>query len=164
MGDLRDELIKAGLLGKKDQKRLEHEERVKKITVGREAVQAQEEQRRHELQRQQAEKKEADRRLEVDRRRKQDAREEKARVRDLVRSQLVREGLRGPRRFHFVTREGFVPFLSVDPQIARRLEAGELAIVEVPGETDTFGVVPAAAALELRKVDGEAVRFFTRAR
>ena len=38
MGDLRDQLKKANLISKKDQKRLEHEQRVRRKKVGREGL------------------------------------------------------------------------------------------------------------------------------
>src|SRR5262245_1856661 len=131
MGDLRDAFKKAGLIDDKTDRRLKHEERVEKKALGREG---QDEQRRREEadrkgrdEQKRAEVKQAQARLDEGRQRAEKAK----RLRAALEEQAVR-GTSGPRRFHWVDADGWCPWIALDDETGRRLEAGELALVELP--------------------------------
>ena len=147
MGDLRDALKKAGLIDEKADKRLKHEERVQRKELGREGLEAQkradEEARRARDEQKKGDAKTAQQRLDSDRQRSE-------RWKKLL-SSLESEALQGgsgPRRFHFQDADGHLPYLLVDDETGRRLEAGELAIARLP-ENNAAAILPRALALEL---------------
>lgn len=156
MGNMGDALKKAGLVSEKDNRRRKHTERVERKELGREGL----DQRERETQRQRGERRDAkrsrDRKRERDRQQAGEAKSDQARARDLARRHAITRGLGGPRRFHFVDRDGRIPFVSVQDDLGRRIEAGEFAIVTLGGETL---VVPRAEAETLHGLDAEAVRF-----
>ena len=159
MGNLRDELLKAKVLSQKDNKRIAHEQRVERTEKGREGVEA--EQRRHQeeirrlMEERKARTREAQARLDEERQ----VAQRRAQIVDLVRSHAQKPG-GGNRRFHFVTRSGAIPFVTVDMDAGRKLEAGQLAIVEdLSVDRETFVFVERAVAQKVQDVDREAVRF-----
>ncbi len=87
--------------------------------------------------------------------------EVRERLREMVLESSLKETGFGARRFYFVTRENKIPFLDLSDELAGRLERGQAAIVEVPGDggVDDFTVVPRAVAETMRSVDPESVRF-----
>ena len=149
MNDIRDALRKAGLVGKQDEKRFKHEERVRKKKLGRDGREAEKEQRKDDTRKRQAEQK-------ASMQSAQKIRDEEVhrhqRERKLL-ADLESRALRayaGPRRFHYRDRTHHLPYLGVSPEVSRRLEAGEYAIVEAPG-TGTVLVVPREVAKELSR-------------
>ena len=147
MGDLRDAFKKAGLIDDKADRRLKHEERIERGELGRDGLEKKrkdEEDERH--------------RRDEQRRTEAKATQQKldaARQRDERWKKLVREleatairGTSGPRRFHYREPDGCLPFVLVDDDTGRRLEAGELAIVKLPG-SDEPGLVARSIAVEL---------------
>ena len=164
MGSLKDQFKKAGLLSKTAAKRLAHEERVVRKEKGRDAVVSEEKDHQREL----SEKREDDKarvraaqaQLDAERRHA----EKLAEVRELVRSRAVQA--RGPRRFHFVARSGHVPSVGIDPDVARQLETGQIAIVVDPQDAadgdqarDRHVLVERATAQRVLEVDAKLVRF-----
>ena len=86
--------------------------------------------------------------------------EVKERVRNMVEEASLKETGFGARRFYFVTRENKIPFLDLSDELTGRLEKGQAAIVEVPGEdVDDYTIVPRAVARQMQTVDPESVRF-----
>lgn len=159
MGDLRDQFKKAGLLGKKDLKRLEHEERVARKEKGRGALEREAELKREALRGKQEERRARDQETQAQANERRRRREERDRLRNLVGAHLVRDRERAV-RFFFVTRAGSVPFLEVGLETQRRLESGGLAIVDLPwAEVESFALVPREVAEELAGFDPAAVRF-----
>jgi len=155
MGDLRDAFKKAGLIDDKADRRLKHEERVQKKELGREG---QEEQRKREDaerrardEQKKSDAKHAQQKLDHERQRSE---KWKKLVADLDRDAL--RGTSGPRRFHYHDSDDHLPYLQVDDDTGRRLEAGELAIVRHP-QTKVALMVPRAIALELAKLDPQMV-------
>jgi len=69
----------------------------------------------------------------------------------------------GDQTFYFVTRKGRLRRLEMTPAQRERLEKGELAVVERPdpGQIE-HALVPAAAADQLRALSERAVRFFNK--
>ncbi len=147
MGDLRDAFKKAGLIDDKTDRRLKHEQRVEKKELGREGLE--EQRRREEAERAQrdalkkADVKAAQARLDADKQRA----ERQKKLRTSLEEQAIR-GTGGPRRFHWVDRDGYCPWIAMDDATGRRLEAGEIALVELPDRGET-ALVPRALALEL---------------
>jgi uncharacterized protein YaiL (DUF2058 family) len=155
MGDLRDAFKKAGLIDDKAEKRLKHEERVQRKELGREGLD--EQKRRDDAERaardeqKKSDAKAAQQKLDHERQRSERWKKLLADVdRECVR------GTSGPRRFHYHDADDWLPYLQVDDDTGRRLEAGELAIVKHP-ETKEAMLLPRAIAIELRKVEPELV-------
>lgn len=152
MGDLRDAFKKAGLIDDKTDRRLKHEERVQRKELGRDGLEEQKRQdeaaRAARDEKKKADTKQAQQRLEQERARAE-------RWKKLLRS-LDEESVRasGPRRFHFRDADGHLPYLQVDDDTGRRIEAGELAILRHP-VADSITLVPRTLALELRQVRPE---------
>ena len=162
MGDLRDAFKKAGLIDEKTDRRLKHEERVQKGELGREGLAQQKQQEDAERQR----REEAKRAETKAAQQKHDAAQRQSeRWKKLVREleQQARRGTSGPRRFHYVDAEGYLPYLQIDDETGRRLEAGELAIVRLP-ETEEVVLVPRPLAAELDAFAPERILFVSGAR
>jgi uncharacterized protein YaiL (DUF2058 family) len=155
MGDLRDALKKAGLIDDKAEKRLKHEERVQRKELGRDGLEAQhakdEAERRARDEQKRGDTKVAQQRLDQERQRA----ERWKRLLANLESEAIRGGA-GPRRFHFRDADGHLPYLMVDDEIGRRLEAGELAIARLP-ESNAPAILPRALALELQHFRPELV-------
>ncbi|MEZ5987590.1 MAG: DUF2058 family protein [Planctomycetota bacterium] len=153
MGDLFDELKKAKLIDEKRARNLAHEQRVERSKQGGDrARDAEERRKREEFEERRSRDAEADRERERTRREGQQHDERQAELRQQVRAKaLGREG-EGKLRWHFETADGELPFLPVSETVARRLEAGELAIVRDPAAAyPAYVVVPRDVALALRR-------------
>ncbi len=159
MGDLRDQLKKAGLLKKKDLKRLAHEERVKRKKEGREVQEREKARAREAFRKKQEEKAARDRALQEKRNQVLRKKEEVARLKVLVENKKVVDRDKG-RKFFFVDRAGWVPYLEMGPDTARLLEAGNLGIIELPWERQgVFALVPRDVALQVKALDPECLLF-----
>lgn len=81
---------------------------------------------------------------------------------EVVRAEALR-GTGGLRRWYFVARDGRVPFLEVSDEVARRLERGEVAIVEVPDQArEEFVIVPRRLAVRIQALAPDLVRCLAR--
>ena len=159
VGNLKDELLKAKLLSQKEGKRIAHEQRLERHEKGREAMAAEAQRHQEELRQLQQQQKqrvqEAQARLDAER--KRHAR--RAELVELIRSHALRQ-TSGPRRFHFLTRGGSLPFFAVDQDTGRRLEGGMLCIVEDLGAAfESFALVDRPTAQRVLEFDRDAVRF-----
>ncbi len=160
MGELRDELIKKGLVSDKKAKQLAHKERARKKRLGRDGVGAERRARADELLAQQLESREQDRKREAARRNEAGERETRAAVIQLISDHARRDGVKGPRRFHFVTRSGRIPFIEVSDEVARELEHGQLTVCELPGTSpESFVLLPAKYARRVRETAPEYLLF-----
>lgn len=160
MGNLRDEMLKKGLISEKRARAVTHEEKARQRKVGAEAVEeerrAREEAARLEVEARRA----ADRQREEERRRQHDMELTESRIPGLIRLGLVREGAVGNRRFYFITRENTVSYVEVSDGAIRSLTDGRIAIVEACGVVrQDFCLVTAEQAAEIAKVDPGCVRF-----
>ncbi len=161
MGSLRDALRKANLIDEKDAKKVAHEERVRRKELGHEGLRDERRQAEAAARQRAEEDREAQRAAAAAAREHAAPAEVLAMARDLVLAHQVRSGIKGNRRFHFVTRSDTIAFMEVDPGAGRALESGELAIVEVPGERiETFAVMKGSAVRRLRELQPELLRFF----
>jgi uncharacterized protein len=160
MQNLRDKLLKAGLVTEKQAQEAEKGQKRPRATVKakEDALSAEERQRQEAFAQREAEiseerKKEAARKAEA---RMQS--ERALRLRQLVETNRVREPP-GEVNFHFVKRSGKIGRLAVSPETAKLLESGAAAVVEDPGQPE-HAVVPSEAAKRIYQVDAQAIRFW----
>ncbi|HET7784830.1 MAG TPA: DUF2058 family protein [Myxococcales bacterium] len=160
MQNLRDKLLKAGLV---TDKQVQEAAREQKASAPRnrhkqeEQLSAEERQRREAFAAREAEMAEARRK---DAARAAEARmqsERARRLRQLVEAHRVREP--GEVTFHYVRRSGKIGRLDVSAETQKRLEQGAAAVVEDPGSPDC-AVVLADAARRIYEVDPHAIRFW----
>jgi RNA recognition motif-containing protein len=86
--------------------------------------------------------------------------EVKERIQKMVEEASLKETGFGARRFYFVTRDNSIPFLDLSDELTGRLEKGQAAIVELPGDdVDDYTIVPRAVARQMQSIDPESVRF-----
>jgi uncharacterized protein YaiL (DUF2058 family) len=155
-----DELKKSGFVDKKAAKQIAHQQRVERKEKGVEGVEAERAAREAELKKLQEEERQRQKRRADEERKAQLERERRLSIASLIASQALNEGFRGPRSFFFEARSGRVPFLTLDLEVARRLESGNLAIVEDPSTSyESFRLVPREVAKRVHELDPELVRF-----
>ncbi|RME27620.1 MAG: DUF2058 family protein [Deltaproteobacteria bacterium] len=184
MQNLRDKLLKAGLVDRKRKKRIEHQQRVARKTQPDRLEQekklleqrvAEQQERKRERDRRLAEeqKLEAKRRYErLIKQREEEARRRRAeserlwrqvKARSLAEASMFLPAREGPVEFHFVSRSGGIRSLKVSTRIAHDLSRGALAIVQLPGWGNArFGLVRRDIAERLLEADPSLVRFFAR--
>jgi uncharacterized protein len=134
MQNLRDKLLKAGLVTEQEAREAERKAGKPQGTIHhKQQAQSEEERQRREAER-------------------------ALRLRQLVEANRVREPP-GEVNFHFVKRSGKVGRLAVSPETAKLLESGAAAVVEDPGNPE-HAVVPGEAAKRIYEVDKQAVRFW----
>jgi uncharacterized protein YaiL (DUF2058 family) len=165
MGGIKDQLLKAGLVSKKDVRKAGAEKRAERLAEGKrpsdEAEQA--EKRRRELyERKLEEQKERDRERDEQRQQEQASKDLRNRAANLVAAHTVRfRG--GDRRWYFVCRDGVIRNMGVPDDIARRLEGGQAGIVEEPrpsGGAGSYLVVEPEAVRAVREVDPPRILFW----
>jgi uncharacterized protein YaiL (DUF2058 family) len=163
MQNLRDKLLKAGLVSEKDLKEAERKKRDDKPRPAsfkaRVAKESEEDrQRREAFAAREAEQSE-ERRKEAAKKAEARMQSERAhKIRQIVESNRIREPA-GEVSFHFVKRSGKIGRIAVSAETAKLLGAGAAAIVEDPGQPEP-AVVPAAAAQRVYAVDPHAIRFW----
>jgi hypothetical protein len=161
MGDLKDQLKKSGLVDDKHAKRVSHQEKARKKKIGQDAAAREREQQEAARRERERARREEDRQREQERRQREAEAEERHRLLQLIQTNAMRSGVRGPRRFHFVTREQRIPFLSLNDQTCELLERGHAAICEVPEtEPAEFVVVSGETADRIRGLAPDLVRFY----
>jgi hypothetical protein len=165
MGSLRDQLVKTGLADDKRARQLAHDEKARKNKLGREGVSAEQRAADEARRARDEERRAADRAREEERAKETGEHAATARAAQLLRDHALRDGVRGPRRFHFVTRARQIPFLELSEEAGKRLEAGQAAICEVPGsDPEEFLLVPAEVAQRLRETHADWVLFLSAGR
>ncbi len=160
MQNLRDQLLKAGVIDKKKKQHADREAKTEQRRKGARTVAAEEKERAAAHERKREEQRREARARDQDRARERAGHEALHRLRDLIQAGMVRQGLRGGRRFHFVTRHGRIPSLSISEELALQLERGAVAIVEIPLEKgEVFAVVERATAERVRESHPDYVLF-----
>jgi hypothetical protein len=161
--NLKDQMLKAGLVSKQDAKRAAHEQRVQGKHEGAEERERREQARREEREREARERREADQRLAEQRKAGQQEREQALAAQARRAAQLeaaLREGRmsdwEGNRAFHFAD-GARVEQLSVNDEAARRLEDGRAAIVRSGDPLRPYTLLAAGAARKLAEVAPERV-------
>ena len=165
MGGFKDQLLKAGLVSKKDVRRSTAEKRSELKTKGKQAsdAAAEAEARRKALYEERlAQQKARDTEAEAARAAERGRKEADNRVRDLIRAHAVHvRG--GERRFYFVCRDDVIRNLSVPDPIGQRLETGGLAIVEDPSRrAPSYRLVPGDVAASVAESYPDSIRFWNR--
>jgi len=158
MQNLRDKLLKAGLVTEKQAKEAAREERPARKHKEREAqVSAEEQQRREAFAAREAELAE-ERRKEAAKAAESKMQSERARrLRQIVQAHRIDDP--GAGLFHYVRRNGKIGRLALGAETQKLLESGAAAVVDDPGSPDC-AVVPAEAAKRIYQVDPQAIRFW----
>lgn len=184
MQNLRDKLLKAGLVDKKAKKKADHRTRKKRTREKRAGVDpnAERAEKDRAAEKKLKDKQEADRERSLANKREQQAaeaslaaerkdseraeREEQRRLqtiykaRELIQASMFLPPKEGPVRFHFVSRSGGIRHLQVPTPIAQELDRGQLAIAELPG-FQRWGLVPRNVAEQVSELEPALIRFFT---
>jgi uncharacterized protein YaiL (DUF2058 family) len=158
MQNLRDKLLKAGLVSAEQVKKAEEKGKPKARPKPDPKAELEERQRREAFAAHDAEIAEEHRReaAKVAEARKQS---ERARaLRALVQEHKLRDTF-GEVPFHYVKRSGKIGKLVLTEEIARLLEGGNAAVVEDPGQPECV-VVPGEAASRFYAIDPKAIRFW----
>ncbi|HZR10468.1 MAG TPA: DUF2058 family protein [Myxococcales bacterium] len=160
MQNLRDKLLKAGLVTEKQAKEAARDQRQGPPKAHRERekqISEEERQRREAFAAREAEVSE-ERRKEAAKQAEARMQSERARrLRQLVEAHRMREP--GEVAFHYVRRSGKIGRLDVSLATQKLLEQGGAAVVEDPGSPDC-AVVPGDAAKRIYEVDPQAIRFW----
>jgi uncharacterized protein YaiL (DUF2058 family) len=158
MNDLRHALKKAGLIDPKAERRLVHDENVRRKKLGREGLDQEKKKKQQARQENEQRQRDAVRQAQE---RYSDERQRQSRLKELL-AQVEQQALGarsgGPKRFHYRDSRGFLPYLAVSDEVVRRLEAGELAIVRRPGRSLPV-LVPSTLAAELNVLAADRVLF-----
>jgi uncharacterized protein len=160
MQNLRDKLLKAGLVTEKQAQEAARDQRqgsAKKHREREKVLSEEERQRREAFAAREAELAE-ERRKEAAKQTEARMQSERARrLRQLVETHRLRDS--GEIAFHYVRRNGKVGRLGVSAGTQKMLEQGAAAVVDDPGSPDC-AVVPADAAERIYEVDPQAIRFW----
>lgn len=164
MSDLREQLLKAGLVTSRQVRQAKHDDRVHRKEVGQPGLEAERAaQERAEAERREA-KRRADREREETQRRRAAEQQVAERLQARIRAGWIREATAGAKRFFFVTGGGRITYLDLSDGAARRLLAGTAAIVETRGAVrGEFCVVDASAAQSLAREHPDVLHFWNRA-
>lgn len=168
MADMREALLKAGLVSKKDTKQARHQERVHRKEVGREGVEQERRERDAAFQSEQAEKRRQDqerasaqREQEMEASRAASATSSHGQLQALIRSGVQTHAHGGNRRFFFIVEDGRITFLDLTDSGVRALQDRRAAIVDAMGaRSETYCVVDEATASALRERDPLVVKFW----
>lgn len=163
MSNLRDQLLKAGLVSAKQVKQAAHQDRVHRKEVGHEGLEA-ERQAREDAQREEQEAKRiADRERAEEQKRAQAEEAKRNAVRMRIQNGWIKDATAGDRRFFFVASEQRITYLDLNERAQRRLQSGGAAIVETRGVVRGEHCVIDAASAEALAVDhAELIRFWNR--
>lgn len=160
--NLRDKLLKVGLVDKKQKQQADTQDRREKKQKGIDQ-QAQEEAEKQRLHAEKlAAEAEAQRQLEVERKSERERHEQHHRVRNICERWAVRPSKPGQRRFHFVKRNGFIGRLLVSDALYDQLMLGALVVVEHSPDDAAPALLPPEPAERVKELDELAVRFWAR--
>ena len=161
MPNLRDQLLKTGLISKGQKHQVEHEKRRerKQLKKGQADDLAQEQQRQAYAARLEAQRV-ADRDRAAAQRAQFEAKEKFLRIRQITDYWRLEEPT-GTLRWYFMTRNNVVKYLSVSDPLGVQLSTGALAIVERPDEVEEprYVLIEREAAELIARVDPTYVRF-----
>lgn len=166
MQNLRDQLLKKGLINKGQKQQVEQEKRQarKQLKKGLAEELAQEQQRQAYAERLEAQR-QADRQRAAEQRQELEEREKRLQIRHVIHYwQLPEERYNAAvRRWYFVSASGVVKYLYVSEPTARQLGSGALAIVERPDDQESpYALVERDAADVIARVDASYIRFHNR--
>lgn len=130
MQNLRDKLLKAGLVDKKQKQQVDVQDRRDKKQRGAAELLAEEEAKRRAFEEKQLAEAEQQRQADLARAEKQLAHEREHRVRSICDRWAVRQSKPGLRRFYFAQRVGRIGHLALSEVLCEQLRIGALAVVE----------------------------------
>jgi uncharacterized protein YaiL (DUF2058 family) len=164
VSDLREQLLKAGLVSGKQVRQAKHEERVHRKEVGREGIEAERAAADQAFLARQEERRLRDHEREEARRRSQAAEERVLALQSRIRAGWIREATAGSKRFFFVVDGGRITYLDLSDDAVRRLQFGRAAVVDGHGVArGECCLVDAATALSISHDHPELIRFWNRA-
>lgn len=162
MQNLRDQLLKTGLITKAQKQQVEHDKRRerKQLKKGQAEEIAQVQQRKAYEARLEAQRA-ADRQRAAAQHALLAAKEQRLRIRHIVDYWKLPEEPSGTRRWYFVTRHNVVKYLYVSEPIALQLSTGTLAIAERPDEFEEprYVLIEREAAELIARIDPTYIRF-----
>jgi hypothetical protein len=163
MSDLRDQLLKAGLVSQKQVRQAKHQDRLQRKELGQQGQADQKAESDRRFQEEREEKRRRDREREEAQRRAR-AEEEKAQaLSGRIKAGWVRDATGGSRRFFFLADAARITYLDLTDQAVRRLLAGAGAIVKSCGAArGEFCVVDGNTAVSLSRDHPEVIRFWSR--
>lgn len=164
MQNLRDKLLKAGKINKKQKKRADHNQRQQRRKKKKGPQQNPELQRQQAYEAQLEAKRAKDRELEEIRRQERAHKETELRIQYIVDHYSIRMK-KGNHRWYYVARSGKILYFPLHPSIAAGLEYGRYSIVERPRAKDedhAHAIVSRDAADMIWGIDTECVRFLNR--
>ncbi len=130
MSDLKNQLLKLGLVSDQQARRVGHEQRVQHKAQGREGIEADKATRIQEVEQARQGRRDEDRSRERARQAEQEARALQHRIADLVESGRAEGRTGGSRRFYYEARDGRVPVLELSDEAHEALGNGRLALAE----------------------------------
>ena len=164
MQNLRDQLLKTGIINKKQKRQAEqtkHRER-KQHQKGQFDDIAQAQQKQAYEAKLEAERA-ANRERATAQRTQQEAKERRLQIRHIIDYWQLSEDPTGDQRWNFTTSRNTITYLYVSDPLATQLTAGDLAIVECPDEPDRpYALVDREAAALIARIDPQYVRFHNR--
>lgn len=157
---LKDELLKAKLIDKKQVKKIEHEKRVEKKQLGTQVVEEKTKAQLAEIAQKQEEQKKRDLEMAAEQNTEKQEKAKSARILDIIQSGKIKveEGMRGSRKFYFVAQDQRIPYLNLSEGLIEKLDRAEIAIIEYP--TREFSIVNKISAEKLLGIEPEIVRFY----
>lgn len=167
MQDLRDKLLRAGLVDKQQARQSKTDKRrKKKRRGGARAEQQQEQARRQQFESRKAEQAERSRALQDELNRQRAEAERQHQIRDLIRAHtLAPDRRRQPERpFYFVGRDRRIRRLHVGYELASKLSVGAAAVVETDRDAGgaDHAIVDRACAERLAQLGPELLLFWHR--
>lgn len=152
---LKDELLKAKLINKKELKQIEHEERIERKKIGKKGMEEKQQQRKLSIEESQELKKQQDRIA------NQQKLDQGDRIGNLIKQGRILNSMPGNRKFYFVARNGKILFLIMSDALAKKLEQGA-GIVEMTIEprNEEFVVVDQSTVEKLLNLCPDIVRFY----
>lgn len=158
---LRDALLKAGKVSKKQAQEAQTAKRKKRKkkkghvleAEARDASLARDAERR-------ADQAKENREREEQRRAEREQHERRMRVGNLITAWQRRPNPRASRGFHFVRSDGHIGRITVDGRIAAELEYGAAGIVELPDQPDELRIVAAEGIRKLLDLHLPGIRFY----
>ncbi len=161
MGDLRDQLLKAGLVTDKQVKKAASAERRRKKAKGHKALARERAQREAEAEAKRRQRIERDRAAGKARAAQAATAEQRAQAEQIVRANKVPGATRGGRRWYYERPDGRVPYVTLSDEAAEGLERGRFALVGSGPGNDGRGVIVVTrdAAQRVQALDPERVLF-----
>jgi uncharacterized protein YaiL (DUF2058 family) len=161
MQNLRDQLLKTGIINKKQKRQAEQTKRRerKQHQKGKfdDIAKAQQKQA---YEAKLAAERAANRERAADQRTQQEAKERRLQIRHIIDYWQTSDDPTGDRRWYFITPRNTISHLYVSDPLAAQLTAGDLAIVERPDDPDRpYALVEREAATLIARIDPQYVRF-----